>query len=311
MALCDQENTSFQPQDLDAFAQLVEAEVHRQVGSEDPARAGQLMTQLWLQVDQLDRALVSRNKLIEDTSRYLNRPDKKNLKFKKSFYKSWHGLSWNLGIKLLKKGKFENGWQLYEHGLQVPAAGPQRWQRALKKPFTPAEVPLWKGESLSGKRLLLLGEQGIGDSMMFATLIPRLQKEGAQIALFPGNRLISIYRRSLPEVNVLSTEDLQQGKWKASDFDVQSPLGSICQYRFHQLRDYGQFRSFLKADPVQTAELRERYSDGRPLVGISWQGGGKADRIPKKSIKLKHLSHYSNALIAALSASNMRRWPSP
>ena len=52
LALCDQDDTSFQPQDLDAFAQLVEAEVHRQVGSDDPARVGQLMTQLWLQVDQ-------------------------------------------------------------------------------------------------------------------------------------------------------------------------------------------------------------------------------------------------------------------
>ena len=34
--------------------------------------------------------------------------------------------------------------------------------------------------------------------------------------------------------------------------------------------DYGQRRNFLKADPIQTAELRQRYSDGRPL-GISWQ----------------------------------------
>ena len=290
MALCAQDETNFQPQDLDAFAQLVEGEVHRHVGSDDPARVGTLMTQLWLQVDQLDRALVSRNKLIEDTIQYLSRPDKKNLKLKKSFHNSWHGLSWNLGIKLLKKGQFKSGWQLYEHGLQVPAPGPQRWQRSLKKPFTPAEVPLWKGESLKGKKLLLLGEQGIGDSMMFATLIPRLQKEGAEIALFLGDRLISIYKRSLPEVHVLSGKDLQKGHWKASDFDFQSPLGSICQYRFHELTDYGPCRSFLKADPVQTAELRQRYSDGRPLVGISWQGGGKADRIPMKSLKLKQLT---------------------
>ena len=41
---------------------------------------------------------------------------------------------------------------------------------------------------------------------------------------------------------------------------------------------------------IQTAELRERYSDGRPLVGISRQGGGKADRIPLKSLKLKQLT---------------------
>ena len=143
--------------------------------------------------------------------------------------------------------------------MQVTAKGPQRWQRALKK-LTPSEVPLWKGESLKGKSLLLLGEQGIGDSMMFATLIPRLQKEGAKISLLLGDRLISIYRRSLTEVNVLSAKDLQEGNWKAPDFDLQSPLGSICQYRFHQFTDYGPCRSFLKADPVQTSELSQRYS---------------------------------------------------
>ena len=172
----------------------------------------------------------------------------------------------------------------------MPAKGPQRWQRSLKKPFTLTEVPLWQGEPLQGKRLLLLGEQGIGDSMMFATLIPRLQKEGAQIALFPGDRLASIYKRSLPGVTVFTRDDLTQGHYKASDFDLQSPLGSICQYNFHDLAQYGPCRSFLKADPIKTAQLRERYSDGRPLVGISWQGGGRADRIPMKSLKLKQLT---------------------
>lgn len=289
LGLCAQDDKNFEPKDLDAFALLVENEVHRQVGDEDPTRVGLLLTQLWLQVDQLDRALISRKKMIEDTNLLLNQPDK-NIKLKSTFHNTWHGLAWNLGIKLLKKGRFKDGWTLYEHGLQVKAQGPQRWQRALKKPFTPAEVPLWRGESIKGKRLLLLGEQGIGDSMMFATLIPRLQKEGAKISLFPGDRLVSIYRRSLTDINVLSSKELLQAHWKASDFDIQSPLGSICQYRFHELTDYGQSQSFLKADPVQTAELRKKYNDGRPLVGISWQGGGRADRIPMKSLNLKQLT---------------------
>ena len=100
---------------------------------------------------------------------------------------------------------------------------------------------------------------------------------------------MNIYKRSLPDITVLSKDDLQEGDWKASEFDFQSPLGSICQYRFHQLADYGPRTTFLKADPSQTAKLRRRYSDGRPLVGISWQGGGTAKRIPLKSLKLKEL----------------------
>lgn len=289
VALAAQDNKKFELNDLEHFMQFVENEVHQEHGSAEPWRAGLLLANLWINVDQLDRAVLCRKKLVEDTKTFFSQPGKENLILNKSFHKSWHALNWNLGIKLIKKARFKEGWSLYEHGLQVPAKGPQRWQRSLRKPFTPKEVPFWRGELLKGKRLLLLGEQGIGDSMMFATLIPRLQDEGAQIVLLPGDRLVSIYKRSLPDVTVLSKDDLLQGDWNASEFDFQSPLGSICQYRFHQLADYGPRATFLKADPSHTAKLREKYSDGRPLVGISWQGGGTAKRIPLKSLKLKEL----------------------
>ena len=66
-----------------------------------------------------------------------------------------------------------------------------------------------------------MGEQGIGDSMMFATLIPKLQEEGAQITLLPGDRLLKIYNRSLEDVEVISTDDLLKNRWQAEDFDLQ------------------------------------------------------------------------------------------
>ena len=61
-------------------------------------------------------------------------------------------------------------------------------------------------------------------------------------------------------------------------------------YRFRNLNDYGPRHHFLKANRDQIQKLRDRYHDGRPLVGISWQGGGKASRIPLKSLKLKQLT---------------------
>ena len=90
------------------------------------------MTQLWIQLDQLDRALDSRKRLIADTKAFLI--EKPDLRIKEKFRSSWNGLSWHLAIKLLKKGRLKEGWSLYEHGLQVSAEGPQRWQRSLKNP---------------------------------------------------------------------------------------------------------------------------------------------------------------------------------
>ena len=78
---------------------------------------------------------------------------------------------WNGACTLLKLQDFTKGWKMYDYGLRAPCSGPQRWQRALAKPFTASQVPIWRGENLGGRSLLLLEEQGIGDAMMFLTLI--------------------------------------------------------------------------------------------------------------------------------------------
>ena len=104
---------------------------------------------------------------------------------------------WNLGCLLLKEEDFVRGWDLFENGLQTPAPGAQRWQRALPKPFNLSQIQLWRGESLGGKSILLLEEQAIGDVMMFLSLIPRLLSEAKTISLLLPDRLIEIYKRSL------------------------------------------------------------------------------------------------------------------
>ena len=62
--------------------------------------------------------------------------------------------SWNFGCTLLKLNDLEEGWRLFEHGLITPSPGKQRWQRALLKPFLSSELPLWRGQTLSGQKLL-------------------------------------------------------------------------------------------------------------------------------------------------------------
>ncbi len=290
LSLSNSKNNTNDLEDLEPLIQQVEKAIQEQSNPNDPCRAAIIMTQIWIQVDQLERALESHNTIIKNGKSFFANPEKKGLTFKKSFFNSWNALSWNLGIKLLKKGKFKDGWRLYEHGLRVPAEGPQRWQRSLKKPFTQKEIPTWRGESIRNKRILLLGEQGIGDSMMFATLIPKLANEGAIVSLAPGDRLASIYKRSFENLRILKLKDFESKRVTASDFDLQSPLGSICQYRFTSLKDYGQSSPILSADEAKTAKCRQRYFDGRPLIGISWQGGGKPNRVAIKSINLKQLT---------------------
>ena len=187
---------------------------------------------------EVDKAIECNEKIINEISKYLNTKSRlqqqgdTTITIKPYFLQQINSLNWAIAILLVKRGRFKEGWKLFDHGLRVKAGGPQRWQRALFKPFSTEEVSLWKGQDLANKNILLLAEQGIGDTMMFATLIPSLVEEGANVFLHPGPRLDSIYRRSFDNVTIIDRFKLPNAKI----FDYQSPLGSVPQYRFNDIR---------------------------------------------------------------------------
>jgi tetratricopeptide (TPR) repeat protein len=210
--------------------------------------------------------------------------------------------SWNFGCALIKSQQLERGWRLYDYGLRAPAEGPQRWQRALYKPFSAEEIPLWRGESLSGKRLLLLDEQAIGDGMMFLTLVPRLLPEAGRIGLLLCDRLVPVYRRAFGnELDVWNRAEIGQGLLRAEKYDVQCPLGSIVQHRFTDPACYAPRVPMLRPKQPRSGRLRQQYLNHEGnmvdrLIGISWQGGGKPGRIRQKSMPLSEFEE----LLAAM-----------
>ena len=149
----------------------------------------------------------------------------------------------------------------------------------------------------------MLEEQAIGDVMQFLTLLPDLIDEADSIGLLLSNRLVPVYKRSFANyidsnsVKIWTFDDCRDHKIDSSIYDYQSPLGSVCQYRFTNIQDYGQSLPILKADQVLASNLRGKYLNSFPkanrVIGISWRGGGRADRIKQKSVPL-HL--FSNLL---------------
>jgi ADP-heptose:LPS heptosyltransferase len=160
---------------------------------------------------------------------------------------------------LLLTGDFAAGWPGFE----------ARWQtRDYDTAPRDYPQPLWRGEPLDG-RLLIWGEQGIGDEIMFAGLVPELAAAGLRCVLDCAPRLQPLFARSFPGVAVTAGYDPARNT--NLDIAAHLPSGSLPGLLRTSAAAFAQTRSpYLLADPEQRQRFRTKYEDGRLLVGIAW-----------------------------------------
>jgi tetratricopeptide (TPR) repeat protein len=186
-------------------------------------------------------------------------------------------------------GDFANGWCNYEY----------RWQSTdHDTPLRPYPQPHWKGEKLAAGSVLIWGEQGIGDEIMFAGLIPDAIRTGNRIVLDCDARLKPLFARSFPEIEVMTghtAADVLEPEVAAH-----LPIASLPRlYRSSEGTFAGTKSPYLKADPAEVARFRTHYGEDRKLVGLAWHT--KAPKTGRKrSIDL--------SLLAPLLARPDTRW---
>ncbi len=198
---------------------------------------------------------------------------------------------WNFSLMLLRRGLFRRGWQLFEHGRAV-GNGRGGMQRTVFKAQPRSKIKEWDGEDISHQRLLINGEQGIGDVMMFSMLIPPLFRETKEIGIVTYDRLVELYKRSFPEAKIFDVKDIRSGAIKPTDWDVQVAIGSLPMLRHSTLDDYQGLKPFLKQNEMQQQELKIKYyptSTDETLIGFSWKGGGNTKQKQTKSLQLEDL----------------------
>ncbi len=90
----------------------------------------------------------------------------------------------NLGMILLMRGKLAEAWPHYEARWRVPPLALQRRLPAHKR---------WTGaQSVQGKTILLLAEQGFGDTFQFCRYVPLLADMGAEVVLAVPESLVRV-----------------------------------------------------------------------------------------------------------------------
>ena len=176
---------------------------------------------------------------------------------------NYYDALWNRSLALFMVGEIERGWAEYDWG----------WPARRRNPERRFPQPWWDGGPLSGKRLLFWMEQGVGDEMIFAGMIPELEAVAVQCIVECEYRLVPLFARSFPRVQVVPRTDPPRPAVAAADLQI--PAGSAARWLRPSLDRFPNRRGYLRADPGRAKHWRERLAALGPglKVGICWRSG--------------------------------------
>ena len=187
-------------------------------------------------------------------------------------------LKWNISLCYLEKGDYENGWKYYENGIE---SGHRKGRNYANDHTTPT----WHGQA-TDDQVVVYGEQGVGDEVMYASMIPDLLKLCPNAILEGHPRLAEVYRNSF-DMPIYGTRKERDISWvKHHDIKWKIPIGSLGQYFRNKKSDFPK-TPYLKANPVLVKKIREGFEDnGKLKVVISWKGGTDKTNKSFRSIPL-------------------------
>lgn len=168
----------------------------------------------------------------------------------------------NEAFARLRIGDFERGWREYEW----------RWRTRHMEP--PAlSSPMWKGEDLQGKTILLHCEQGFGDSLQFVRYAPMVKKRGGQVLLVCPPSLMRLFE-TVPGIDLLISEGEN-----LPHYDCHSPLLSLPMLFETRLETIPSQVPYLYATTDRISLWAERLRPYRGMkIGLVWAGSPRIDQ---------------------------------
>ena len=171
----------------------------------------------------------------------------------------------NLAQILLQSGRLTEGWEAFEW----------RWHTSdFQGAETFRALTSWEGDTLSEGTLLVWTEQGVGDQILYASMIHDLKDMAPNIMLACTARLVPIFSRSFPFAEVLSQAALKENQDLLRPVVAQVPAGSLGQFLRPSINSYPSRGAFLHANPKKVLALRAKYETqfgDTARIGLSWR----------------------------------------
>ncbi len=196
----------------------------------------------------------------------------------------------------LQRGDFAFGWRWHEWRLREPKAlSPHFGYGRLQ-----AARSLDRNGSADGvrRRVLVWAEQGVGDEVMFGSLLREFRGRCGELLVQLDPRLRGLFERSMPGVRFFDRGTVVD----ESLYDEQIPLGSLAQYLRPNRESFaGRGGAYLAAKPALREHFRARMNlkANERVIGLSWKSAAP-ETGAARSLALEDL------LTACRDVSNLR-----
>ena len=219
---------------------------------------------------------------------------------------------WEYAHFLLQQGSFADGWREYDWRFQ---AGRDSLVACYPFPFQ-----RWNGEPLGGKTILLHGEQGLGDEIMFASVYEEIIAEAERCVIACQPHFAPLFATSFPKAEVRAQPRIGYDEWtrepadwieQLGPVDYQIPAGSLPLHRRAAREQFPEHKGYLKADPDKArnfaARLRRDAGRSGVRIGLTWKanpaqnyGGFAQRRAVNKSLRTEELGAFAGLKNATL-----------
>lgn len=174
---------------------------------------------------------------------------------------------WNLALMMLLLGDYKIGWEEYQWRF--------RFEDSPSQPHAAPECTVWNGEApAEGKnKLLVVSEQGLGDTLQFMRYTVAMRQQGFDVSLCAPIKLHSLIKASGLAVEPLTPEQADQvkeGRW--------IPLLSLPWHLGVSPTNPILTEPYIKTTDELIGKWKRLLSfEQRPIIGLHWQGNPKAE----------------------------------
>lgn len=169
----------------------------------------------------------------------------------------------NLALLHLEAGNFARGFELYANG--------EHEARDRRIYGSATRMDASNFEAAKGSRLVVYGEQGIGDELMFATMLPDIRKDFT--VTFDCHPRLDTLHATAPWGDLERHATRKEKPTWFTEGDYYAPIGDLAQFYRKDRAAFAWRGPYYQGDPSKVRPYLDALADGRKVVGLAMRGG--------------------------------------